>query len=157
MAGVMISGRSAPCSGGEQADPDTLDLRAVNPETQELFHVSGTAGDLTGDGAVDGDAALTDGVENPFVGGGLATLIMLGLKAIDGNHQAQLFELRPGFGQRAKGAGDHLDVDTATLELGQQHLELAVTDQGVAAYDGEMERLSRSTMASSRRTRSSPL
>jgi hypothetical protein len=32
-------------------------------------------------------------------------------------------------------------MDTAALKLGQQDLELAITNQGIPTYEGEMERL----------------
>ncbi len=68
---------------GEEAYPDALDLGTGAPETEKFFHVTGTVRDLAGYGAVDGDAAVFDGVENALIGGGFAALVVLGLQAVD--------------------------------------------------------------------------
>ena len=66
---------------GEKTDPDSLYLRTGAPEAEKLFHVSGAAGNLAGDRAVDGHEAVANGVENSLVGGRFAALIMLRLQA----------------------------------------------------------------------------
>ena len=87
---------------GEQADPDSLYLRTGAPETEKLFEVSRTAGDLAGDGAVNGYEAVTDRFKNSLVGGRFAALVMLRLQPVDGDDQAELGERIPGLGQGRK-------------------------------------------------------
>jgi hypothetical protein len=64
---------------GEQAYPDALYLGTVAPEAEEFFEISRAAGDLASARAVYGHKTFADGVENAFVGGGFAALVMLRL------------------------------------------------------------------------------
>ena len=95
MDGVRISGPSAPCCGVNRLTQIALYLGTVAPEAEEFFEVSGAAGDLAGDRAVNGHETLADGVENAFVGGGFAALVMLRLQSVDGDDQAELGEVVP--------------------------------------------------------------
>ena len=44
-------------------------------------------------------------------------------------------------GNGAEGAGDDLGMDAAPVEFGQDGFELAVTDEGVSTYEGDVEGL----------------
>ena len=79
--------------------------------------------------------------EDALVGGWFASLVMLGLKTVDGHDDVELFELLPGFGDDAEGAGNDLGVHTAALDLGQKQFQFAVTNERVAANEGDVERL----------------
>ena len=53
----------------------------------------------------------------------------------------EALEARPLAGDGAEGAGDHLGVDAAALNLRDELLELAVADHGIAADQRDVEGL----------------
>ena len=79
--------------------------------------------------------------QNALVGGGLAARVVLRLQAVDGDDDVEVLEGVPLRGNFAEGAGDHLGVDTAAVDLRQQRVELAVTDQRIAADEGNVHGL----------------
>jgi hypothetical protein len=66
---------------------------------------------------------------------------VFGLKTVDGDDDIEAFEVRPMGGNGAEGAGNDLGVDAATVKFGQDSLELAVADEGVSAYERDVEGL----------------
>ena len=111
------------------------------PEAQEFLKIAGTAGDLAGDGAVEGNAGIGDVFQDFLVGGRRATNVVLGLQTVDGDDDVQALELLPMGRNDAECAGDDLDVDSTALEFGDDELQLAMADQWVASDKGDMERL----------------
>jgi hypothetical protein len=126
--------------GGEEAHPDFVDLRLLAPEAKELLEIAWAAGDLAGDGAVDRDAGVGYVLQDSFVGGGGSTEIVFGLQAVDGDYDVEALELLPVRWDDAEGTGDYLDVNSATVKLGDDEFELAMPDQGVASDEGDMKR-----------------
>ena len=82
-----------------------------------------------------------DVFEDAVVGGGFAALVVLGLEAVDRDDDIELLELFPLGGDDAEGAGDDLGVNSAALDLGQEEFELAITNERIAAYEGDVEGL----------------
>src|SRR5260370_14642651 len=78
--------------GREDAHPDLAGFGAVGPEAEELFEVAGPAGDLSRDGAVDGDSGLSDVFEDALVGCGGAAEVVFGLEAVTQHTNIQPFE-----------------------------------------------------------------
>jgi hypothetical protein len=103
--------------GGEEAEPDLCYRGLTAPELEELIEVSGAVGDLRCDSAMDGDLGVLDVFEDALVSGGLATFIVLGLKAIDGDDYVEFLESLPPGRNDSEGAGDDLSVDTASIDL----------------------------------------
>ena len=124
----------------EQAEPDLRYGRLGAPELKELVEVSGAGGDLCGDGAVDGDSGVLDIFEDALVGGGLAALVVLRVKSIDGYDDVKLSESLPVGGDDAESAGDDLGVDAASFDLGQEEFQFSMSDQRVAADKGDVQR-----------------
>ena len=88
---------------------------------------------------MDGDLCAGDVFEDAVVGGGFAACVVLGLEAVDGDGDGEPFEFLPMGRDDAEGAGDDLGVDAAAFDLGQEEFELAITDERVASYEGDVE------------------
>jgi hypothetical protein len=125
--------------GSEDAHPDLAGFRAVAPEAEELFEVAGPAGDLSGDGAVDGDFGLSEVFEDALVGCGGAAEVVFGLEAVDRDDDIQAFEAGPVSGNGTEGAGDDLEMDAAAVDLGEQSFEFAEAHEGIAADERDVE------------------
>ena len=125
----------------EDAHPDLLCLGAFGPELQKPLEISGLVCDLAGNRAVDRNACLRKVLQYTLVGCRCATYIVFGLQAVNGDDDVEALECRPMRRNGTEGAGDDLDVNAAAVEFGQDHLELAVADEGVAADEGDVERL----------------
>ena len=80
-------------------------------------------------------------LQDALVGGGLAALVVLGLKAVDGDDYVEFLESSPFNGNDSEGAGDDLGVDASSFNLREEELEFAVADQGVAADEGHVQGL----------------
>ncbi len=139
--GVRISEPVAPRCGREDAHPDLLCLGAFGPELKKPLEISGLVCDLAGNRAVDRNACLRKVLQYTLVGCRCATYIVFGLQAVDGDDDVEALECRPMSGNGAEGAGDDLDMNAAAVELGQDRFELAIADEGVAADEGDVERL----------------
>jgi hypothetical protein len=126
---------------GEEAEPDLVDLGPGAPEAEELFEVAWSVCGKACDGGVNGDLGRGNILEDALVGGGLAPLVVLRLQAIDGHDYVESAEAAPFRGDDAEGAGDDLNVDVASVDLGEEHLQLAVTNEWVSSDEGDMQRL----------------
>jgi len=69
-----------------------------------------------------------------------AANIVFGLQPVYGDYDVEAFEVGPVRGNRAEGAGDDLGMNAATVELGQDGFKFAISDEGVTADEGDMER-----------------
>ena len=125
----------------EDAHPDLLCLGALGPELKKPLEISGLVCDLAGDGAVDRNARLRKVLQYTLVSCWCATYIVFGLQTVDGDDDVEALERRPMSGNGTEGAGDDLGVNAAAVEFGQDGFELAVADEGVAADEGDVERL----------------
>jgi hypothetical protein len=65
---------------------------------------------------------------------------VFGLQAVDGDYDVEALEGGPVSGNGAEGAGDDLDVNAPAMELGQDGFEFAISDEGIAADEGDVER-----------------
>lgn len=124
----------------EDAHPDLASFEAVGPEAEELFKVTGPAGDLSGDGAVDGDSGLSNVFEDALVSCGGAAEVMFGLEAVDRDDDIQAFEGAPVSGNGTEGAGNDLEMDAAAIDFGEQGFEFAEAHKGIAADERDVER-----------------
>jgi hypothetical protein len=59
---------------------------------------------------------------------------VLGLEAVDRDHDGHETELRPGLGDAPYGARHDLDPYAASIEEGQELVQLAIPDEGLAAH-----------------------
>jgi hypothetical protein len=123
----------------KKTEPHFLDFPARSPEFQKFFQIAGALHHVRGDGAVDGDTLIGDIFQDALVGGGCAPKVMFGLQTVDGDHDVQALEMSPVRMHFAESAGDDLDMSAARNNLRDQSFELAITDERVAADDGEVQ------------------
>ena len=131
---------SAYCAllGRKDAHPDLIGFGALGPELKKPLEISGLVGDLAGNRAVDRNARLRKVLQYTLVGRRCATFIVFGLQPVDRDNYIEAFVVRPVSRNWTEGAGNDLGVDAATVELGQDGLELAVADEWVAAYQRDV-------------------
>ena len=65
---------------------------------------------------------------------------MFRLQPVDRDDDVQSGYRRPGFGKRAEGAGDQLNVDTFVQNQRDEGFHFPITDERVSTNDGKMER-----------------
>ncbi len=124
----------------EDTEPHLVHLRHVRPEAKEFVEVSGALRDLRRDGAVNGDSRTLNVLEDALIGSGFAAFVMFGLQAINGDHDVQFLELHPCSWNLPECAGDDLGVYAAALDLWQERVEFAVSNERIAAHQRDMER-----------------
>src|SRR6478735_6256090 len=122
-----------------EADPDLADIGVVRPDADELFEVAVAADLLLGHRAVHRDAVALDVLDDAVVGSGLAALVVLGLEAVDRDHELQPAQLGPFDGDRAYRAGHELGVDAAIGETRQDFVQLPKAHERLTADDREMQ------------------
>lgn len=117
----------------EHAEPHFFDFGVRRPEFQKLSKIAGAFHHLSCHRAVDGDFLSGDVFQNASVGGGGTASVVFGLQAINGNDDVQARHVGPSGVRGTEGAGDDLHVDSTSEQLGNERLELAITNQGIAA------------------------
>ena len=125
---------------GKDAHPDLFGFGALCPELKEALEIAGLVRNLAGDGAVDRNGRLRKILQYTLVSRRCAANIVFGLQTVYGDYDIEALEVGPMGGNGAEGAGNDLDVNAATVELGQEGFELAISDEGVAADEGDVER-----------------
>jgi hypothetical protein len=125
----------------KDAHPDLVGFGALGPELKEALKIAGLVRNLAGDGAVDRNGRLRKILQYTLVSRRCAANIVFGLQTVYGDYDIEALEVGPMGGNGAEGAGNDLDVNAATVELGQEGFELAISDEGVAADEGDVERL----------------
>jgi len=131
-------GSHRPFLRGEEAHPNLRDLFARGPDVEEVGQITGALHHLAGNGAVDGNAMPGDVFQDAFVRGGSAASVVLGLKAVDGDHGLNARQTGPGGRKLTKGAGHDLHEDAHLVKTRNQEFELAVTHQRIAADNRKM-------------------
>ena len=89
--------------GREEAEPDSLGLVALTPESCEILQVARPVHHLAGDGAVNRDLGSGDVLQDSLIGSGLAPHVMFRLQPIDGTttlSRDSAFQCR-GIGRKA--------------------------------------------------------
>jgi hypothetical protein len=66
---------------------------------------------------------------------------VFGLQAVDGDDDVEPLKVRPMSGNWAESAGNDLNENIAAVELREDRFELAITDEGVSADEGDVEGL----------------
>ena len=123
------------------ADPNAVHLRACAPERDVLLQVILASEHGARDDPVNIDLATFDVLENALVGCGLAAdIVMLG-ETVDGNRDAQTRNSHPLERDGNHGAGNHESEYTQLAECGKNAAQLAMTDQRLAANQGNVEGL----------------
>src|SRR5205823_12107660 len=87
-----------------------------------------------------GDLVPLDVLEDAVVSRGRPPLVVLGLQAVDRDDDREAEEAVPVLRNLADGARHELGVDAALRKLRQDHVELAVADERLAADDRDVER-----------------
>ena len=123
-----------------EAEPDLPRVRLLRPERRELTQVPVALHDLAGHRAMHHDPLPDDVLQDAIVGGGRAAHVVLGRQPVDRHDQREPRNRRPGLRDRAHGARDDLHVEPHRRQLRQEHVELAETDEGLAADEGEVHR-----------------
>lgn len=90
---------------------------------------------------MDGDFRADNIFQDAFVGCRLAALVVLRLKAVNGNDDVKSFVPSPLSRNDAEGAGDDLGVNTAGFNLWDELLQLTVANEGVATHEGDVKGL----------------
>jgi len=104
------------------------------PKAKEFIEVTATLCYLRRDRAVNSYSCPFDVLEDALVGSWFAPSIVLRLQAIDRYHYIQFLQFHPRGWDHPECARDDLGVYGAGLDLGQQHFELTVPNQRIAAY-----------------------
>ena len=126
--------------GRKDAHPDFIGFGARGPELKETLEIAGLVCNLAGDGAVDRNGRLRKILQYTLVSRRCAANIVFGLQPVYGDYDVEAFEVGPVRGNRAEGAGDDLGMNAAAVELGQDGFKFAISDEGVTADEGDMER-----------------
>ncbi len=66
--------------------------------------------------------------------------VVFGLKAVDGDDDVQIGDFRPLGGDRADGAGHHLNLYPHRVEMPDETCQLPITNQRLADDDGDVKR-----------------
>ena len=90
---------------------------------------------------MDRDLCANDVLENAVIGCRRPAFIMLRLQTINRYHDIELFVLAPGCRNHTKGTRHDLSVDAARLDLRDKLLEFTVSNEGIAANEGDVQRL----------------
>lgn len=96
-----------------EADPDDACVRVPLPRPQELFEIPLAPRLLSCDSTVHGDLMLHDVLEDPVVRRGRATLVVLGLQAVNRHDNLEASQSGPLARDRAHGARDELCMNPA--------------------------------------------
>jgi len=124
-----------------QAQPDRLDVAIVRPRAHEFLDVAVAERLLPCHRAVHGDLLALDVLEDAIVGGRRPAHVVLGLQPVDRDAHLQPRDRGPRDRNRTHGACHHLHVQAALRQLRQQHVELAIADERLAADERHVQRL----------------
>jgi hypothetical protein len=125
----------------ENAHPNLFCFGAFGPKLEKPLEISGLVCDLTGNRAVDRHTCLRKVLQYTLVSCRCATYIVFGLQAVDGDDDVEPLKVRPMSGNWAESAGNDLNKNIAAVELRKDRFELAITDEGVSADEGDVEGL----------------
>ena len=123
-----------------KAVPDFSDFRPLAPKARKLREVPWPLDLLPSDRAVDHQPMPRDVLENSFVGCGRAAEVVLGLKAVNRDHQVQVPKLAPSERNRPHRARHKLYFDPHLGESWQQDFKLSVAHQRLAAHNRYVQR-----------------
>jgi len=90
---------------------------------------------------MDRDMLTFDVAKDLFIRRGFPAEIVIGLKAIYRHGKPKTRKRRPGFRDWSKRAGYDLYVDASLDQLRKQNFELAITNEWVSTYDGQVQGL----------------
>jgi len=124
-----------------KAEPDRLDVRIIRPRLDELFDVALAQRLLARHRAMHRDLVAFDVLEDAIVGRRRPAHVVFGLQTIDRDADLQPGNLRPLDRNRTHGARHDLDEQSALGQLGQQHIQLAIAHQRLAADERDVQRL----------------
>lgn len=126
---------------GVEAHPQSVNLWAAAPERHVFFEVARARKHLVRDGPVNVDLAAFDVFEDALVGGGLAANVVMLWETVNGDGNAETWDLHPFGRDGDDSAGDNEREDVERAEGGENTTELAMADQGFAAHQGNVDRL----------------
>jgi len=85
---------------------------------------------------VNGDVVSANIFQDALVGSRRAPLVVFWRQTVNRDHRVNKLQPCPFRGKLAKGTRDHLNVNASAFELRQNLVQLAVSNQWIAAHNG---------------------